>query len=376
MKKFIIIALFSTLYITKSIEIPALDSINLTNRIELIDISYDDYTSNLDTLKYYVAVYKDSNQKNVYLLKKERSNSIFIYLQDSTIFYDIENVDFTKDWNRGRAYLQTITQLIYTLEYKKVFLFRDLTEGEVKTSTIYNSQIRDVKFKVDIQLNNNYYVSNSFDISFENNTIDFLFEKIDETGTKIIPRLEQIISPSNEDSVFKKLDEFYFKDRFKFKEHINVKKRKELAPDIKKGQKLKSNILLKGINKADSKIEDLFEGNDYLVLYSWGVWCGYCLRNHKYVDSLYLSNYPNVSFASINCESVSENNKKIKKYVSLNKINYPVYQSCEFLKANGIYSYPQLTIIDKDLNVVDFITGNVLKYSEYEDFLKKNNLIE
>lgn len=279
MKKFIIIALFSTLYITKSIEIPALDSINLTNRIELIDISYDDYTSNLDTLKYYVAVYKDSNQKNVYLLKKERSNSIFIYLQDSTIFYDIENVDFTKDWNRGRAYLQTITQLIYILEYKKVFLFRDLTEGEVKTSTIYNSQIRDVKFKVDIQLNNNYYVSNSFDISFENNTIDFLFEKIDETGTKIIPRLEQIISPSNEDSVFKKLDEFYFKDRFKFKEHINVKKRKELAPDIKKGQKLKSNILLKGINKADSKIEDLFEGNDYLVLYSWGVWSLHC--KHK-----------------------------------------------------------------------------------------------
>jgi hypothetical protein len=149
-----------------------------------------------------------------------------------------------------------------------------------------------------------------------------------------------------------------------------------LAPDIQIGQILNTDFQLKGINRSDNTLGNLFQEKDYLLIYNWGVWCGFCKMNRPFIDSLYYGGYKKFALISINCESNSSNNIKVEKYIDINKIHYPVYQSCEFLKSNGIYTYPQLTIIDKNFKVVDFITSNALSFSEYENFLKKNGLIE
>lgn len=376
MRRYVIILFFSMSFVSWSVEVPGLDSIDLTNRIELINISYDEYTSGLDTTYYIVSIYKDTNQKNIYLLHQLKSDETIIYFQDSTFKYNLKDKTYVNYARAGRSYLDTITQLIFILETKQVFLFRSLANGETTSSTIYNNEERTVNFSVKYDPEGGYFVGNKFNISFKQNRVDFLFESSYGVETIIIPELRQIFSPCTKDSIFKILDQFYKKDRFEFRKRVTKKSTKVKTTDLKIGQKINVDYKLIGINRANSTIKELFQGKDYLVLYNWGVWCGYCRINKQFVDSLYLQNYPKFSFVTINCETNESNNVKVKKYIEINKIGYPIYQSCEFLRSNGILGYPRLTIIDKNFKVIDIFDGNVLEYSEYENFLKKNKLIE
>lgn len=106
------------------------------------------------------------------------------------------------------------------------------------------------------------------------------------------------------------------------------------------------------------------------------MWCGYCLDNTQNVKKINSLDLINCSFITINCERQRVQNSKVETYVKKTKTEYPVFISCEVLEKNGIYTYPQTTLVDSNRVVVDYTTGGSGDFELFEDFLIKHNLID
>jgi hypothetical protein len=188
---------------------------------------------------------------------------------------------------------------------------------------------------------------------------------------------KQYIYHSKNDSIFDSLDDFYENGRHKIKlrplSDYPLRKKKKL---IKIGDTLDLNHQLIGVNRDDILLSEVVSKNNYTLIYNWGVWCGFCLTNTHNVKKMNNLKLNDCSFITINCEGTRVQNDKVVTYVEKTKTEYPVYISCETLEKNGIFTYPQTTLINNQGIVIDYYTGNDTDFERVEEFLIKHNLID
>lgn len=365
-------------------EIPGASYLELSDKIEILHIEVNDYTFDYDSTITYLRVIKDSNDKNVYIDYKENDTIIRIHYPDTTTksFY------LTKNYYYKSSHIKRIfehasnaiclddnnsTFFSYASNFDKKFLFRELSmnykynhEQEIMTismkrgtDTSYSSQLDSTILNIKDSVA--YYSS---------------IENYNKPDAKEF-FYRQYIYPSKNDSIFDYLDDFYKNGRHKIKlrplSDYPPRKKKKL---IKIGDTLDLNHQLIGVNKEDILLIEVVNKNKYTLIYNWGVWCGFCLTNTDNVKKINNLKLNDCSFITINCEGKRVQNDKVETYVEKTKTEYPVYISCEALEKNGIYTYPQTTLVDSRGIVVDFTTGGGGDFETFEKFLIKNNLID
>lgn len=126
----------------------------------------------------------------------------------------------------------------------------------------------------------------------------------------------------------------------------------------------------KNIKSEKSLLEE--SATEYQLLYFWATWCPDC--KEKLRSDLKNYNSSTIEFKTINIE---KDLAKIKKFVSDNNINYPIYydESKKLQKELSVFSVPTAVLIQKNsqgLKKILQVSGK--SWDEIDTFIKNNTL--
>ena len=113
-----------------------------------------------------------------------------------------------------------------------------------------------------------------------------------------------------------------------------------------------------------------------ILINLWATWCGPCRVEMPSIQKLYDQvGKKNIQFVILSLDR-DHDLPKIKKYVSLNKFSFPVYQPTGSLASQlSVPSIPTTLIIDAKGNIVDKKVGvtnfNTKKFIKYLEDLAK-----
>ena len=368
-----------------SVEIPGASHLEFGNRIEILHIEVNDYTFGFDSTITYLSIRKDSNDNNVYVEYKENDSNIKIHFPDTTtINYNLSKNYYFKFKSSCRKYFKEITNALYLIEDNSTYFINtnrhELDWYIYPVSMEYNYFADNEEMHVSISVGNEstkIKAQDSIILNLKDNSIYYLSVQNKKNVDNKEFFFKQYVYPSKNDSIFNYLADFYENGRHEIKprpkDNNPPRKKKRL---IKIGDTLDLNHQLIGVNRGDILFSEFVKKNNYTLIYNWGVWCGFCLDNTPNVKKINSLNLNDCSFITINCEGKRVQNDKVEMYVEMTKTEYPVFISCEALEKNGIYTYPQTTLIDSNGVVVDYTTGGGGDFELFEDFLIKHNLID
>lgn len=350
------------------VTIPDIEEVNLGSEIELIEYKTNIYTQEVDTLISYLLILDDTLGLTNYFHYKLNSDIQYQYNVDSTLAFYLQKNEFSTYPSRVFTRLNSVTPLLCLLENRTDFFEKNdeiqktssVIEGETKIFQILQKpkkkiiEYQEIVYKWNIekkqQIEYTYtpYLNGE---EFELTKLQLIFRRCQ--NKEIINEIKKIIASTKS---------------FTIKE--NKKNTPSEANTLSIGDTLSYTNLLDSTN-ATISIETLFKGSENLLMYNWGIWCGYCLKNKSFVEEFYHIINSKIPMITINCEFNRATINDLELYRTRHKLTYPVYYGCGFLNENNIIVYPSMILIDKNLIVRDVLYQNVLDVNEYIDFVSK-----
>lgn len=349
-------------FLCQAEEILGLDSLNFKNQATIRIVGYNANTKGWDTTISELLMYKSENiDKPDFLLTSSATpNEYKIFSNDSLNYVNIEK----NQYRQGR---------FEALKWR----------GEVIVFYYYFNQRRDMD-KVFLRDNKESVLTSVLKVNPEEGTIHFSSEYI-RPEIEHISKTEIIINSKNYDNVQykseswrsdklyiqlsadyiftkeidsekkKKLDEIYYNwksDKYKLMPLVSTKPRpvSELV-----GKVLKTEYDFQGVNRDAFKLKEKLAENGYSVLYTWGSWCGPCMENRDNLKEFVAKS--DIPFYTIMYEYDKKPEKKIIKYMEINKPTYGVFLSDNFINDNELSSFPIFMVVDSEGKIVDAYNG-------------------
>jgi len=110
-----------------------------------------------------------------------------------------------------------------------------------------------------------------------------------------------------------------------------------------------------------------------IIVNFWTTWCGPCKAELPEFNEAYKNHNEEIEFLMVNLtDNHNETVDKVKKFVSDNNYDFPVYFDTEYSAstAYNIYSIPQTLFIDEGGNVVKLYRGMINKET-LESYIEK-----
>lgn len=343
------------------------NDIDLGANIKITQKEYNKLEDSLKTIISFLNILESNELGYKYVLFDE--SSVINITRDSVKKFFYFSGDFYNYRNYFNDFDKPVSSYIYFIENRKNI--DSLTVGIEKQSTTHGETDSSYFTFQKIHLDN-MNLDRSLYLEWAKNGKDFfrILKTASQNGIDLPSMWQEVIlTPSTNDEYFSDVGQNYLD----FLKRVKSNKERKIQKNINKTQdSIKSDYVLKGINTKDSKFGDLLNGKGYLLVYTWGIWCGPCGFNTPNVIELFNILDDKYSFVSLNCE-VNEKftNQEILKYISLKKINYNVYSGCEFMDSYGIINYPTLLVFNKNLELIDQISGFVLDVNTYVEFLNE-----
>lgn len=349
------------------------NDIKLGNSIEVTQFEYSDLNDSILSQKSYLFILDTDSAHYKYVYKD--NSSIYNITNDSLSKFNYFDGSYFKTQNYFKSFNKPVSEYIYFIQDQKTIeeLTKDIKEksnsyGETDSSYFVENKI----YLENINLNR------SLKLEWAKNKKDFFI--ITKQGFKNGDTLKNmwlvdVFKPLTNPNEFKNIKEDNF--AYEEKEAKAVKSKvatNALNSNIFDKDSLKNILInneLKGLNVPDAKLLDLFNNKKYLIIYTWGTWCGFCLFNINNVNKFSENVPPLFSFVSFDFEnSINIKKEKLLNYFKINNINYPVYHGDEFIYLKNIIEYPNFIVINKNLEVVLSHGGYVKDYNVYLDLLK------
>lgn len=217
------------------------------------------------------------------------------------------------------------------------------------------SENKQIIFNSKIIYSDSHYALRKIILNTEHfDKMEYFFEDVENGETIDQFTYHYIYLKSDPLPIFKQMEDVYYNEfkSYNEKEIETQKKKKDLAI----GDKLNLNYNLVGINRKDIYLKEYFKQNDFLIIYTWGTWCGPCIANTKNVEKFY-EECKKTKFITLMCEKGKADFSKKKSYTDRKNISYPVYSNEDFVKDNNFSVYPILAVIDKYGTVIDMVIG-------------------
>lgn len=340
-----------------------LENINLGSEIVITHRYNSKLKDSIMLEKSYLKILESNfdNYKYLYFDKF----GVFNITKDSIKNFTYFNGYYYKSRNYFNDFDKPVSSYIHFIELKKSL--ESLTVGISEQSILYGET--DSSFYANLRIYlNELNLHRTLKVEWSKNNKEFLIvtKSASQDGIDLPDMWEEVNFRQSSAEVFMfNLDLMYSNFNAIVEAKANRKKRKIL-------DSLDENYLLKGINTEDTKLEELFDSNKYLLVYSWGIWCGPCRLNKN--NAIQLSNEVSskFKFISVNCE-INKKYAKIEliEYISKNKLSFPVYYGCEFLDFYKSNEYPNLLVFNNRLEIIGNYSGYVKDVSEYLEFLEQ-----
>ncbi len=275
------------------------------------------------------------------------------------------NGDYYSSRNYYNDFDRPVSSYIHFIELKKSL--ESLTEGIAEQSISYGETDSSTYTIQSIYLNDlNLHRTLKLEKGKNRNDYLVITKAASQDGVNLLDMWEEVdFRPNNIENRIFDLDRMFLS----FNEIVESKAKRKKRSTL---EFLDVNYILEGINTKDSKLIELFDSNKYLLVYSWGIWCGPCRLNKK--NAIQLSNEVSkeFKFISVNCElNKKYSDKELAEYIKRNKLDFPVYYGCEFLDYFRSKEYPNLLVFNKKLELIGNLSGYVQDVSEYLEFLEQ-----
>lgn len=376
-RNFIILFLtFSFIFPAKSNTIIGLDSLNLGNKIEILKVKKSIYTGNKDTIRVYVEYFENlKSDKPDFFIKYSNLPDRYILLSRDSIF---QLLFITNEYRQFKSnqfeYANEISELyriIYKKEAPNTRISRFTKNIKIETKTEILPSKKQIYFSSKLISSENLYTITELTIQTDTfNELEYKF-KFFENG-KNIEQLEShyVYKKANNTSIFNEFEEIYYNWRNNYKKILNTEPKKD-RKKLRKGDTLDLNYILYGLNRDNLNLEDYFKSNKYLIIYTWGTWCGPCISNTKNVIR-FNKECRNNNFVTLICEKGKADLNEMRTYVNRKKLSYPVCNNEAFIKKNHFQVYPSMIVLNSRGIVVDAIFGCASDgHYLYEDIISK-----
>ncbi len=361
-----------------SAEIIGLDSINLGDKIEILNLKKSVYTGEIDTNIIYLRLFENPNADKPNMLVKglEYANNYVYIIKDSMYIYSDSTMEYIKNKTNIFEFDNEFTVFDYYL-IRKINPFTALQNYRTNIQLKSNTEVRPISNE--IYHHYQFKHSNGFESAVELyiDTKDFdKFEYVSyliENGDSLDQLYQHFIFRKSKDNIiFEEMDRFYVEDYLKYSEAIitplPIDKPKKIAID----DTINLDYTLIGLNRSDINLREYFKENEFLFVYTWGTWCAPCLSNIENIKK-FNNEFKSNGFVTIMYEKGKATKQEMQTYLNRKKTTYPVYSNFNFVKYNNFYSFPAFAVINKNGVVVDLILGGSDEVFLYQSILDKYN---
>lgn len=352
----------SSPFLCQAEEILGLDSLDFKNQATIRIVEYNANTKEWDTSSSELIMYKSENLENLdFLLSSSESpNDYKIFSNDTINYLNIEKNQYRQGRFEALKWRGEVIVFYYYLNQRrdmdKVFL-RDNKESELTSVLKVNPEAGTIHFSSEYIRPEDESVSKT-EIIISSKNYDSLHYKSQSW------QYEQLYIQLSADYIFtkeidsekkKKLDEIYYNwksDKYKLMPLVSAKPRpvSELV-----GKVLKTDLKFEGLNRDTFNLKEQLAENGYSVLYTWGSWCGPCLENRDNLKEFVTKS--DIPLYTIMYEYDKYPEKKMKKYMEVNKPIYDVYRSDNFINDNKLTNFPKFMVVDSEGKIVEAYDG-------------------